>query len=175
MTEIDAAAAYEAVLAEIQGQLPDLYAQVVAEVDRGRELKASEISRNDKATRDRELISQRLGRLSDADLAAVELTPEERLMVLVRAIAVATETYNASTEALSRFASEAGADRIRFINPGEDGPSEDVAADDGRVEEASVDGRSGASIFAVSGETSTIDREAIDAVLEALDGIDEHN
>lgn len=175
MTEIDAAAAYEAALGEIQRQLPDLYAQIVAEVDRGRELKASEMSRSDKATRDRELMSQRLGKLSDADLAAVELTPEERLMVLVRAIAVATETYNASAEALSRFATETGADRIAFINPGDDSPSESLTADEGPVEEAGVDDRSRASIFAVSEEASTIDREAIDAVLEALDGPDEHN
>lgn len=53
MPEIDAVEAYESVMTELQRRLPELYSEVIAEIDRGRELKASEISRIEKSTRNR--------------------------------------------------------------------------------------------------------------------------
>ncbi|MFC5677092.1 hypothetical protein [Aeromicrobium endophyticum] len=175
MSEIDAEVAYETVLAQLQSELPSLSAQVIAEVERGRELNASEIFGSEKARRDRDLTSQRLGKLSDADLASVELTPEERLMVLVRAISVETDTYNGSAGILSRFASEYGADHFTFINPGEEFRTERTSAQNVPLDEERSDSRSRSSFFDVRYESEPINREAIDAALAALDGEDEYN
>lgn len=171
MPEIDALEAYEAVMAELQRRLPELYSEVIAEIDRGRELKASEISRLEKSSRNRELTSQRLSKLSDSDLAAVALTPEERLMVVTRAISVATESHNASVATLARFADEHGAERIDFVSPDEE-PSEAVAV---TADEAEAPGGRRRSLDLHSDEATTVSREAIDVVLEALDANNEHD
>lgn len=175
MSEIDATAAYEAVMVELQRRLPELHAQVIAEIGRGRELKASEISRNEMSNRNRELASQRLSKLSDSDLAVVDLTSEERLMVVVRAISVATETYNASAATLARFAEEHDVGRFDFMSPGNENSSEDVALD---VEEGATpepDRERVRSLDIGSNEAMSVSREAIEAVLEALDGNNEHD
>ena len=136
MPEIDAVEAYESVMTELQRRLPELYSEVIAEIDRGRELKASEISRIEKSSRNRELTSQRLSKLSDSDLAVVPLTPEERLMVVTRAISVATESHNASVATLARFADEHGAERFDFVSPdGEPTDGAAVTTDEGEAPE----------------------------------------
>lgn len=174
MSEVDAQAAYEAVLAHLEREVPSLHAQVLDEVQRGRELKASDISRTEKTSRNKELVSQKLGRLSDSDLAAVELTPEERLMVLVRAISVATETYNASAATLARFGAAYDVNRIEFESPSDD-RSESAARADAE-DSGDVDGTTQAdgSTFVIADGDIAVSREAIDIVLEDLELGDEH-
>ena len=163
MSEIDARAAYEEVVAELQRQVPWLHEQVLAEIGRGRELKANQISQGEFASRNKELASQDLSRLSESDLAVVDLTFEERLIVTVRAISVAVDAYNASVGTLSGFAHEHGTERYEFVSPGDDGLSgEDVPY-------SAVGEDETRSAFVIPEETVKVSREAIDAVLEALD------
>lgn len=171
MTEINAEDAYDTVMADLQRRLPELYVEVIAEIDRGRELKASEISRTDMSSRNRDLTSQRLSKLSDSDLAVVALTPKERLMVLARAISVATESHNASVATLARFAEEHGAERFEFVSPDQE-PLDETST---TADERQAPERSRRSLDIHSGGAMNVSREPIDAVLETLGITDEHD
>lgn len=176
MSDIDASAAYDAVLNQLARQLPALHAQVVAEVERGREVNATQIGREDKASRNRELSSQQLGRLADSDLAAVELTEIERLMAVVRAIDIATRTHNASIRTLRRFSQGYNVSGgLRFRSPSDDS-FVSAAQDEGEAPEREMtDDQQRASSIEMFEETAMVNREDIEAVLEELSDSDEHN
>lgn len=169
MPDFDAAEAYETAMLELERRLPDLHAQVLDEVQRGREVNASEIYRNDMDYRDRQLTGQQLAKLSEADLATVDLSPEERLQVLARALAVATDTHNGSSALLSRFARDQGADGIAFEAPGDEGLREFADSDDDGQQTGAA-ARSRRAYFTFGRDDSPVTREPIEMALAAIEG-----
>jgi len=105
---------YAGLVGRLQEAVPEVAAQVQDEARRGRPVAVKALSPSEKIDRSARLkeVAGPTGRISGADLAAVEYTDDEKLAILVDALRRLGSSMAASREALAQLAN-----RHQITNP----------------------------------------------------------
>jgi hypothetical protein len=109
--------AYQYLIQRLGEVLPDVAAQVRAEVARGRVVAGSKLSSAEREARESRMYEAHVGKIAQADVAPVAYTDDERLALLVDSVIRVAATMQSSRHALSALNSESAIQQVTFEEP----------------------------------------------------------
>lgn len=95
--------AYDELIESVAERMPDVAAEVRAEVLRGRSVPASRIATGDREVRQQLLAEQHLGRINSKDVIAEPYDDDGRLILLLEALHTLTASMSAARLTLESF------------------------------------------------------------------------
>ena len=109
--------AYQYLIQRLGEVLPDVAAQVQAEVARGRVVAGSKLSSAEREARETRMHEANVGRIAQADVAPVDYTDDERLALLVDSLIRVAATMQSSRHALLVLNRESAFQQVTFEEP----------------------------------------------------------
>lgn len=116
--------AYEQLVELAAQQLPDVAAEVLDEIRRGRSVSASRIDAEDRKLRQHQLSEQDLGRIVKSDVTVEPYGSDDGLVVFLEGLQTLAASMSATRRGLAQFGRQHGLQSpyVAFIDPDEAAP-----------------------------------------------------